>query len=57
MDCVRASRVCSEVFKTEWMASDLVLARDEEVNSEEEDLDLPTDSPCEISMVGVRTHR
>lgn len=44
VDFFSASRVCSEVFETGRMRSDLILARDEEFDPKENALDFATDA-------------
>lgn len=57
MEAVRVSCVCSEVLRTEPMASNLVLAWDNELEPDEHADDLAADAAWEIGTVDVRTRK
>lgn len=53
MEVVRVSRVCSEVVKTERMASELVLAQDDKREPEQYGRDFATDATGKIGTAEV----
>lgn len=57
VEVVRVSRVYSEVLGTEWMASYLVLAREDEIEPEKYARDLAADVVWEICKVEVRARK